>query len=62
MLILTISKACNLWTIPDELISSEVRDRLNEINENWKESLKYLEVRSDGASTINKIIYVGLLT
>ena len=33
MLIFTVSKACNIWNVPDELISEEVRDRLNEINE-----------------------------
>lgn len=58
LLILAVSKATNVWTVPDELISQEVVDRLNEINEEWKGWIRYMEIKSEASSAISRVITV----
>lgn len=60
LLILAVSKATNLWVVPDQLISQEVTDRLNEMNEEWKGWIKYMEIRTEATSAISRVITVKM--
>lgn len=59
LLVAAVGKVSQMWDTPDELISPNVRDRFEEIRNDFHNFVKLLDVKELESSSVNTIITVN---